>query len=74
MIFWVCSQLLENHIKSELIEKNQLVHFLPVTEENEQSVTEPRTSAAVACGRSVFEVGMKVPTWALQVFFSLFHV
>lgn len=60
-------QLLENHIKSELIEKNQLVHALPITEDNKQSLSEPRTSAAVACGRSVFEVGMKVPTWALQV-------
>ncbi|PSS07285.1 AT-rich interactive domain-containing protein [Actinidia chinensis var. chinensis] len=60
-------QLLENHIKSEVIEKSQLVHALPNCEENKQPLSEPRRSASIACGASVFEVCMKVPTWASQV-------
>lgn len=62
-------QLLENHIKSEVIEKNQLVHALPTCDENKPPLSEPRTSASVACGSTVFEVSMKVPTWASQVFY-----
>ncbi|KAK1263395.1 AT-rich interactive domain-containing protein 4 [Acorus gramineus] len=60
-------QLLESHIKNELIEKSQLVHALPSCEENSQSLCEPRRSASIACGASIFEVCMKVPTWAAQV-------
>ncbi|CAK7352284.1 unnamed protein product [Dovyalis caffra] len=60
-------QLLENHIKNELIENSQLVHALTNSEESKSSSTEPRKSASIACGASVFEVSMKVPTWASQV-------
>ncbi|XP_062154873.1 AT-rich interactive domain-containing protein 4-like [Alnus glutinosa] len=60
-------QLLENHIKNEIIEKSQLVHALPDGEENKITFSEPRKSASVACGATVFEVCMKVPTWASQV-------
>ncbi|XP_042483705.1 AT-rich interactive domain-containing protein 4 [Macadamia integrifolia] len=60
-------QLLENHIKNELIEKSQLVHALPSCEENKPPLSEPRNSASIACGATVFEVCMKVPTWAAQV-------
>ncbi|XP_042398717.1 AT-rich interactive domain-containing protein 4-like isoform X1 [Zingiber officinale] len=60
-------QLLENHIKSELIEKNQLVHSLPDFHKSKLSPTEPMTSMSVACGASVFEVWMKIPSWAAQV-------
>ncbi|KAL6996195.1 AT-rich interactive domain-containing protein 4 [Sarracenia purpurea var. burkii] len=60
-------QLLENHIKSEVIEKSQLVHALPNSEENKQPLSEPRRSVSIACGARVFEVCMKVPTWASQV-------
>ncbi|KAI4344662.1 hypothetical protein L6164_011861 [Bauhinia variegata] len=60
-------QLLENHIKKELIEKSQLVQALPNSEESKLSSSEPRRSASVACGASVFEVCMCVPTWASQV-------
>ncbi|KAJ4708717.1 AT-rich interactive domain-containing protein 4-like [Melia azedarach] len=60
-------QLLENHIKNELIENTQLVHALPSSEEIKLHVSEPRKSASIACGASVFEVSMKVPTWASQV-------
>lgn len=58
---------MENHIKSEVIEKSQLVHALPNSEENRQPLSEPRRSASVACGASVFEVCMRVPAWASQV-------
>lgn len=60
-------QLLETHIKNEVIEKSQLVHAPPDSEENKPSLSEPRRSAAVACGAAVFEVCMKVPAWASQV-------
>ncbi|KAG6769863.1 hypothetical protein POTOM_025529 [Populus tomentosa] len=59
--------LLENHIKNELIENSQLVHALTSFEESKSSSSEPRKSASIACGASVFEVSMKVPTWASQV-------
>ncbi|KAI7985846.1 AT-rich interactive domain-containing protein 4 [Camellia lanceoleosa] len=43
--------LLENHIKSEVIEKSQLVHALPNCEENKPPLSEPRRSASIACGQ-----------------------
>ncbi|GLT56180.1 hypothetical protein SLA2020_292440 [Shorea laevis] len=60
-------QLLENHIKNELIENSQLVHTQYSSEDHKLSSFEPRRSASIACGASVFEVCMKVPTWASQV-------
>ncbi|KAF5743130.1 AT-rich interactive domain-containing protein 4 [Tripterygium wilfordii] len=60
-------QLLENHIKNELIEKSQLVHAIPSSDGVKLPSSEPRKSASIACGASVFEVRMKVPTWASQV-------
>ncbi|KAK1434260.1 hypothetical protein QVD17_11180 [Tagetes erecta] len=60
-------QLLENHIKSEVINKTQLVQALSNSDENKPSVCEPRESASIACGATVFEVSMKVPLWASQV-------
>ncbi|KAB5552454.1 hypothetical protein DKX38_009765 [Salix brachista] len=59
-------KLLENHIKNELIENSQLVHALTSFEESKSPSSEPRKSASIACGASVFEVSMKVPTWASQ--------
>ncbi|KHG05519.1 AT-rich interactive domain-containing 4 -like protein [Gossypium arboreum] len=59
--------LLENHIKNELIEKSKLVHAQSSSEESKLPSSEPRRSASIACGASVFEVSMKVPTWASQV-------
>ncbi|CAH9088676.1 unnamed protein product [Cuscuta europaea] len=60
-------QLLENHIKSEIIEKSVLFHALP----NANAIGPPLwgswRSASVACGAPAFEVCMKAPTWALQV-------
>lgn len=64
------AQLLENHIKNELIENSQLVHALPSSEESKLPMSEPRRSASIACGASVFEVSLKVPAWASQVTFS----
>ncbi|KAL5728483.1 hypothetical protein ACHQM5_001559 [Ranunculus cassubicifolius] len=60
-------ELLENHIKNELIEKSQLVHALSSCEDTTQPSSEPWQSASIACGANVFEVHMKVPTWASQV-------
>ncbi|MFS7974657.1 putative chromatin regulator PHD family [Helianthus anomalus] len=60
-------QLLENHIKSEVIDKTQLVQAVSNSDENILSVCEPRESASTACGATVFEVSMKVPLWASQV-------
>ncbi|KAI4379593.1 hypothetical protein MLD38_005871 [Melastoma candidum] len=60
-------QMLENHIKNEIIENSQLVRVLPTYEETDFSLVEPRKSASIACGSSVFEVCAKVPTWASQV-------
>ncbi|KAI4355366.1 hypothetical protein L6164_004147 [Bauhinia variegata] len=59
-------QLLENHIKSEIIENSQLVHA-QLNDGNKQPVSEPRRSTSIACGSRVFEVCMKLPQWALQV-------
>ncbi|XP_060172961.1 AT-rich interactive domain-containing protein 4 [Lycium barbarum] len=60
-------QLLENHIKSEIIENSTLIHALPSDEENRLPISQPRRSMSVACGSEVFEVCMKVPMWASQV-------
>jgi hypothetical protein len=64
---YVFPQLLENHIKKELTENSQLVQAIPSHEQNKLPSYEPRRSASVACGSSVFEVCMRVPTWASQV-------
>ncbi|WVZ19108.1 hypothetical protein V8G54_006430 [Vigna mungo] len=61
------TELLENHIKKELIEKSQLVQAFPNHEQSKSPSLEPRRSASVACGSSVFEVCMRVPAWASQV-------
>ena len=58
---------MENHIKKELIEKSQLVQAFPNHEQSKAPSSEPRRSASVACGSSVFEVCMQVPAWASQV-------
>ncbi|KAG5021631.1 hypothetical protein JHK85_017973 [Glycine max] len=60
-------QLLENHIKNEIIEKSQLVHAQLNNEGNKENISEPRRSASIACGASVFEICMKLPQWALQI-------
>ncbi|CAH8361983.1 unnamed protein product [Eruca vesicaria subsp. sativa] len=60
-------QLLENHIKHEVVEKIQLVHSVVNSDETKRVFSEPRRSASIACGTSVCEVSMQVPTWALQV-------
>ncbi|XP_047962528.1 AT-rich interactive domain-containing protein 4-like [Salvia hispanica] len=60
-------QLLENHIKSEIIDKSELIHALPNSDENKPPTSEPRRSVSVACGAAVFEVCMKVPSWASQI-------
>ncbi|KAE9595868.1 putative chromatin regulator PHD family [Lupinus albus] len=60
-------QLLESHIKNEIIEKSQLVHVHLNKVENKQNIYEPHRSAAIACGAIVFEISMKLPQWALQI-------
>lgn len=60
-------QLLESHIKNELIEKSPPVHALPSCEGSQSSSSEPRRSSSIACGSSAFEVHMKIPSWAAQV-------
>ncbi|XP_008783147.2 AT-rich interactive domain-containing protein 4-like [Phoenix dactylifera] len=60
-------QLLESEIKHELIEKSQLVRAFPNCEESKPSLSEPLNSVSIACGAPVFEVWMKVPSWAAQV-------
>ncbi|XP_031105564.1 AT-rich interactive domain-containing protein 4-like [Ipomoea triloba] len=60
-------QLLENHIKSEIIEKTQLVQAVPNGDERRMHLSEPRRSVSIACGAAAFEVCVKVPTWASQV-------
>ncbi|XP_023524673.1 AT-rich interactive domain-containing protein 4-like isoform X1 [Cucurbita pepo subsp. pepo] len=60
-------QLLEKHIKHEIIENSQLVHVMHDCEGNKHHMHKPRKSASVACGATVFEVSMKVPAWASQV-------
>ncbi|XP_078156653.1 AT-rich interactive domain-containing protein 4-like [Carex rostrata] len=56
-------QVLEKHIKNELIEKTQLVRA--VASSGESYGAQP--SVSVACGAPVFEVRMVVPKWASQV-------
>lgn len=60
-------QLLEAHIKNELIEKSQLVHAVSNCDDISSSLPDPLSFAAIACGASVFELSMKVPAWAAQV-------
>nr|XP_043617569.1 AT-rich interactive domain-containing protein 4 [Erigeron canadensis] len=60
-------QLLENHIKSEVIKNTRLVQAVSSFDENKLSTCEPRRSASIACGATVFEASMKVPLWASQV-------
>ncbi|KAJ4801791.1 AT-rich interactive domain-containing protein 4 [Rhynchospora pubera] len=56
-------QLLEMHIKNELIEKSRLVRPVPSSEKSYG----PQHSLTVACGAPVFEVRMAVPKWTSQV-------
>ncbi|KAL0909685.1 hypothetical protein M5K25_020573 [Dendrobium thyrsiflorum] len=60
-------QLLESHVKNELIEKSQLVHAPPNGDDGKLPLPDSLSFGSVACGASVFEVRMKVPTWAAQV-------
>ncbi|CAJ2663275.1 unnamed protein product [Trifolium pratense] len=60
-------QLLENHIKNEIIEKSQIVRAQLNSEAMTQTISEPRRSASIACGATIFEVSMKLPQWALQI-------
>ncbi|XP_009391205.2 AT-rich interactive domain-containing protein 4-like isoform X2 [Musa acuminata AAA Group] len=60
-------QLLECHIKSALIEKTQLVHAVPNSDDKKSSWLNPLNSVSIACGAPVFEVCMRMPTWAAQV-------
>ncbi|XP_062198527.1 AT-rich interactive domain-containing protein 4-like isoform X2 [Phragmites australis] len=59
-------QLLESHIKNEIIEKSQLVRALS-NSEDKLSSSEPLISMSTACGASTFEVWMSLPKWAAQV-------
>ncbi|KAL5201405.1 hypothetical protein ABZP36_035759 [Zizania latifolia] len=59
-------QLLESHIKDEIIEKSKLVRALPNTDDKLSS-SEPLTSMSTASGASTFEVWMTLPKWAAQV-------
>ncbi|KAH7680009.1 Zinc finger RING/FYVE/PHD-type protein [Dioscorea alata] len=60
-------QLLESHIKNELIEKTQLVHALPTGEQSRPPFSDPSSYASIAAGASVFEITLKVPSWGSQV-------
>ncbi|CAH9098850.1 unnamed protein product [Cuscuta epithymum] len=61
-------QLLENHIKREIIEKTRIVQAVPNGKERWLiPLPEPRRSVSIACGAATFEVCMRVPTWASQV-------
>jgi hypothetical protein len=62
---------LENHIKNEIIEKSQIVRAQLNSEANTEIISEPRRSASIACGATIFEVSMKLPQWALQVLISV---
>ncbi|XP_006661267.1 AT-rich interactive domain-containing protein 4 [Oryza brachyantha] len=59
-------QMLESHIKDEIIEKSQLVRALPNNDDKLASSV-PLTSMSTACGASTFEVWMTLPKWAAQV-------
>lgn len=58
---------MENNIKNEIIEESQVVRALPNSEGSKLALSEPRKSASIACGATVFEVCVKVPAWASQV-------
>ncbi|CAO2169277.1 unnamed protein product [Urochloa humidicola] len=60
-------QLLESHIKNEIIEKSQLVRALSNVDDNKSSSAEPLSSMCLACGAPTFEVWMTLPKWAAQV-------
>ncbi|GAA0158025.1 hypothetical protein LIER_15153 [Lithospermum erythrorhizon] len=60
-------QLLEDHIKSEIIDKSLLTHALVESEAEKVPASEPRRSVSIACGTPVFEVSLKIPTWGSQV-------
>lgn len=60
-------QLLESHIKNDLIEKCQIVCATPNGDDNKSSMPDSLSFGAIACGASVFEVHMKAPTWAAQI-------
>jgi hypothetical protein len=60
-------ELLEKHIKKELIESRRLVRVVSVSEDDGPSSAEPLTSMSVASGASTFEVLMTLPKWAAQV-------
>ncbi|CAO2211118.1 unnamed protein product [Urochloa humidicola] len=60
-------QLLESHIKNEIIEKSQLVRALSNVDDNKSSSAERLTSMCLACGAPTFEVWMTMPKWAAQV-------
>ncbi|XP_020104023.1 AT-rich interactive domain-containing protein 4-like [Ananas comosus] len=64
-------QLLECHIKNELIEKSHLVHALSSHGQRHPNLYEPLRSISIACGASVLEVWMKLPSWAAQVLKNL---
>ncbi|CAN6168142.1 unnamed protein product [Urochloa humidicola] len=59
-------QLLESHIKNEIIEKSQLVRALSNVDDNKSSSAEPLSSMCLACGTPTFEVWMTLPKWAAQ--------
>uniref|UniRef100_A0A0E0ECH6 Uncharacterized protein n=1 Tax=Oryza meridionalis TaxID=40149 RepID=A0A0E0ECH6_9ORYZ len=60
-------ELLDKHIKKELIESHRLVRVVSVCEDDGPSSAEPLTSMSVASGASTFEVLMTLPKWAAQV-------
>lgn len=61
---------MENYIKKELIENSHLVQAYTNCEQSILPFSEPRRSTSIACGASVFEVCMQVPTWASLVSLS----
>ncbi|KAJ3673176.1 hypothetical protein LUZ60_006550 [Juncus effusus] len=63
-------QLLESHIKDDLIEKSQLVQSVTG---HETGKSDPIRSASIACGYPTFQVWMKVPSWAVQILRHLAH-
>ncbi|KAA0059361.1 AT-rich interactive domain-containing protein 4-like [Cucumis melo var. makuwa] len=59
-------QLFENYIKNEIIDRGELVQTL-IDGEGSKHLSEPRKSTSIACGATVFEVSLKVPSWASQI-------
>lgn len=45
-----------------------------IDDEGSKHLSEPRKSVSIACGATVFEVSMKVPSWASQVVQSLLFI